>query len=348
MNKNMLDYYKKFKELPWEIRFFIEQEGSVAQIKSLEKKHGIALMDLIYMIVARVVFIDNIEGYIQEIFGKSKKEAGKISSDLKSYILEPIIDYLYEDLEKNNYWDNPENSANRIKKIFKKNFLNVLDYYYNHKKIEQIDEEVYFLLGYFDNFQRELLKTMAENNEVLTSQNIVIDGKIEPGTVGNWIKDFIKETGISNVNNLSISKYLVYSANPKKITDLEKEKIKKIITVYRNIKNFFDDLLEVQDGKEIKIIPFYQKEEEKKAITVDSLNQKITDKERQEYREEKVEKLEKDFSREIEKKAIEEEVLNKKDFSHLEEEKKSLQKMLDQYKENSLERKAVEEELEKL
>ena len=203
--------------------------------------------------------------------------------------------------------------------------------------------------------KNKIKKILEVNNEVLTKKKLVINDNISMPTTANWLKDYMVYAGSRVVESVKRVQYLTTSDNVKKAGGKEREKIKKLIELYEYLKlspfdldGNEDNLAILKDGK-ITVFSNGRPISINKADKIQkSLKMEITDKERKEYREEKVEKLEKDFSDDFKKKAIEEEVLGKKDFSHLEEEKNKLKKMLDQYKENSLERKAVEEELDKI
>jgi hypothetical protein len=287
------------------------------------------------------------------------------NNDLKEE--EEYLDILY----KLRWVALPRLDDNGVVDLFAKHF-NLMFEFENYSLKDKFKSKLIndIILDDRDKYKDKIKKVLLDNQERISRQKIIVNENILSPTTSSWLKDYNIYMGSANfINNEKRIEYLSYSENVKKLNKKEKEKIRILLEFYDILKlssfskeGFEESLgianeemkgvldggiftkIEKRDEKRLEIMQkiIDGEEIEKKDIT------KITDKERQEYREEKVDKLEKDFGSDLERKAIEEEILDKKDFSHLDDEKKNLQKMLSQYKENSLERKAVEEEIENL
>jgi len=333
-------YYQQFKKLPWEIKSVIDNNETKEEIKKLEEKYDLDFLSIIFMIVVKDLLLDDLQDYFVDKYNKNSQEALNIKNDLEKYIFEPILDYLYEnDLDK-------DKEIKKIRLVFKENLFEIIDLY-TDKQLKRLNAKIISLLWGSDNFQDNLLRDLLDNEEKITSQKITINNKTEAPAIGNWLGNFIKEMGSSKADSLTISKYLTHSDNAGKISEAEKEKLKQLLSIYSNLKFFPINMNDVP-VENWEIIPIKKEEKMKKARLAEDKTTKITPQERQQYKQEKVEKLKTEFSDELEKKAIEEEILGNVQDENIQIRKKELQEMMKQYKIGSLERRAVEEEVEKL
>ncbi|MEA2088632.1 MAG: hypothetical protein U9O55_02215 [Patescibacteria group bacterium] len=340
------NYYQKFKELPWEIKNAIDNKEIKEEIKKLSKKYNMDFSTIVFSVATKDLLMDELLDYFKNKYKKDNNTAINIKNDLEKYIFEPILDYLYEDIIIGEDNFNLERDEQKIRSIFRKKLLNVIDFYSN-KKLKQLNEKIIFLLWNLDSFQQNLLKDLSNNVEKLTSQNIIIDDKIKSPTIGNWLSDFIKERGTSKINSLIISEYLSHFDNAKKVLETEKEKIKQLLAIYGNLKFFPNNMANIPI-KDWEIIPVKKEKKKAKEESAEINILEITDQEREDYKYEKAGKLENEFRGEIEKKVIEEEVLGKIDRSHIVARKRELNALVNQYKKGSLERKAIQDELDKI
>jgi len=102
--------------------------------------------------------------------------------------------------------------------------------------------------------KNDLEKALSANQERLTSSPFMLDGKVSSGTVANWIKYFIATKGSDAFDNISLSSFLVQSPNAKVLNEKEKTRLRKLLTLYRNLK-FFPDSMPNKTGDGWEIIP---------------------------------------------------------------------------------------------
>lgn len=216
-----------------------------------------------------------------------------------------------------------------------------------------------------DNFKNKLKKGLLGNEEKITSQKIIVSEKLLRPTISNWLKDYNISVGTNIVDEAKRIQYLTYGDNIKKVDKLsEKEKLKILFSLYDMLKtsSLSPEGIEenivieekdglkgvIKDGLFIKVDNKLSDRIElmKKIINGDETEPedklKITPEEREAYKHEKVEKLENQFGEELEKRAIEEEILG----DDISGKKKELENMLKLYKEGSLERKVIQDELD--
>jgi len=111
-------------------------------------------------------------------------------------------------------------------------------------------------------FQRQLLDVLYQNPENITTNPILIKTeKVDP-SVGNWLKDYVAFVGIDEVvSTIKKAQFFTQSENVKALSSEDREKLEKLLDLYINIKNFYENVSKY-DLDEVSIFPFTAKEQE--------------------------------------------------------------------------------------
>lgn len=111
-------------------------------------------------------------------------------------------------------------------------------------------------------FQRELLETLYNNQELLTAAKIDLKGEKADPTIGNWLKDYIHFAGVEEVvSTIKKAQYFTNSTNIKILSAEEKSLLDKLLDFYINLKNFYFNVRKY-DLEEVAIFPFSPEEQE--------------------------------------------------------------------------------------
>ena len=98
---------------------------------------------------------------------------------------------------------------------------------------------------------KKISRALLANQEKLTFKDFYLEGKPTRPTVGHWLKDFIKQFGAAMPDNLQITRYLTGSKNIKVLDAREKENVGKLLQLYRNIVFFPNSMPKNIDDWEI-------------------------------------------------------------------------------------------------
>ncbi|MFH0854815.1 MAG: hypothetical protein V1891_04995 [bacterium] len=114
----------------------------------------------------------------------------------------------------------PKFSEDEIVKMFGESFTTIFEIEY-YDLLGKVKQKIVADIWYEDrdNFKKAIGKALLKNTELLTSQNIIINGKEEHPTVGNWLKDYNVNLGFAPVNVAKQSEYLTNSKNMKSVMD---------------------------------------------------------------------------------------------------------------------------------
>lgn len=94
-------------------------------------------------------------------------------------------------------------------------------------------------------FKEELEDSLYKNSEIITTKPFILEEKNEKGTIGNWIKDFIKVNGSDIFSSVALAKYLSESPNPKALDVEERRLVNKTLKLYRNLAFFPESMASV-------------------------------------------------------------------------------------------------------
>lgn len=103
-------------------------------------------------------------------------------------------------------------------------------------------------------FKNKASSSLLENEELITSKSISLEGKNVQPTISNWLKDFIVENGSAMYNSVVLSRYIASSANPKNLSPEEKKLVNRLLKLYKNLL-FFPDSLANIPPEDWEIIP---------------------------------------------------------------------------------------------
>jgi len=141
--------------------------------------------------------------------------------------------------------------------------------------VDAINQRLFFILARDEDFHTRLERSLYENEEIVTSNPMVINGENVKGTVANWLKDFISQYGSQAYDSMSQSAFLINSENVKNITPAERELLAKVLKTYINIK-FFPESMPSDDGEGWEIIPVDETSETEKSTPI-SVNEQSTE-----------------------------------------------------------------------
>ena len=174
-----------------------------------------------------------------------------------------------------------------------------------------------------DKFKKQLSNALMDNQQTITSQRLIIDNQKRSPKVSNWLKDYNKTLGTGVIDKLARTQYLIDGKNIRNLSQEEKNKIKILFDLYEKLKLSSHTIEGLEED-----------------IPVDEDNMKGTIRAGvfEPYKE-----MEKKFSQIIFGDLSAKDSTDKSKVN-LDE----LQKMVSQYPAGSLERKAIEEEINKV
>lgn len=181
-------------------------------------------------------------------------------------------------------------------------------------------------LGERDKFKETLRKILNKNKTFISNNKLIINNKEEQPTISNWLKDFRTSHGEDYfIDQMKISDYLIRNSNIQKLTKEEKKKVNLVLDLYRKLK--FSSFSPVGLEEEVTIIK--------------------PDGEMGTLKEGQFEKISKE-TEEVYQKVVN--ILGNRNINYQDRDDiiNELKLNLNQYPSNSLERKAIEEEIKKM
>lgn len=243
---------EKFRALPEPIKNRLGGFEVLRNIKKLEEKYDVQLSFLVVLAAIGEISLDGISEYAEKKFGFSEEDA----FDLRSDIIREVFSLLLFNDEQ------PVMSEVELKEEFSKGIIKLLT---DNAAAENINFSIFSLFSKNGALQENLSNILLENQEIITSEHIIIEDREVSPTISNWLKDFIKINGSEMFDELKMAEYLSSSVNAKKLKQAEKDLLRKLFRLYRNL-SFFPDSMGSDPIEDWQIIPVDKVEESKKVL----------------------------------------------------------------------------------
>ncbi len=147
-----------------------------------------------------------------------------------------------------------EEREKKIKEFFANNLVEMLSSNDNEVLSEINDFIFHLIFNVREEIQGELANLLLNNQETLTSQRLVLDGRQVDPTVANWLSYFITQKGSGMFDAVALSDFVTNSPNAKFLDFDEKKLLSNLLQVYCNLK-FFPENLPSSDPRHWMIFP---------------------------------------------------------------------------------------------
>ena len=331
---------EKFNQLEPEVVLTVDSDQTVTGLEKVAKKYNLEFSFLSATLISLTVeelSLEDLLSYFKQETGLGTEMLEKIVEDFKNEVVLPLrkrLDFLNNNPDKEMKIGEEKNI---ILQILGDNLLQELS---NHPIIiNAVNARIIYVLTIDLDFKVEVERVLLSNENVLTGKDFFLGAKPTRPTVGNWIKYFIEESSSDFFDSIVLTKFLTDAKNVKVLDSKEKESVKKVINLYRNLK-FYPESMPNDTGENWQILPF-EIPANQPDLSEEAAPKEIEEKELPKIEVKKVEPIvEKDFSEEIMPTKIN--ILDK------DKELLDLKDLLSQYQVGSLERRVVEEEIKKL
>lgn len=234
---------KEFRSLPQDLQNQIGGAESLAIIKNLEEKHGVQLSFLVVLIAIGRISLDNVEEYLIKKFNLSAEDAYEVKFDL-------INDFFGNIVISQGMKNNDAEETIDIIQILEEDLLSALQ---DDESLNKLDEAIMLNISLDASFQEEAQKILLNNKQKIGIE-VITDGKKNPPTVNNWIKDLIKNIGSELFDDVKLIDYFNFNSNVKILNKKDKDLLRRVFKIYRRIYFFPDDFTEKPSGQMIDVL----------------------------------------------------------------------------------------------
>jgi len=312
-----------------------------------------AYLDLVAAVYVKETAVESLPGEIKRIFGYSESVAKQLACDLAGVRLLVVADWLAADvagfirfwggdpakyqshvlalqkalIEEADYlakeWAEPAEAeeslteetdwqakAAYVKDMLAADFLETLRLD-DEDVIGELNDAMLYLLSGDEALKEEWSNALLVNQEILGNQNLIIDGKAAAPTLANWLVYWFSRQGSGQFDVLALSSFMTGDSASAALNVAERELLSKLLITYRNLK-FFPESLAGNRPDDWFIIPAPETAETEESTEFSAAEPQMS-------------------GRSDEKEA----------------QLRELRTMVDRYPVGSLEREALEEEIEK-
>ncbi|MFZ2310001.1 MAG: hypothetical protein WAW11_00465 [Patescibacteria group bacterium] len=259
---------ERFHELPDEIQEVLGGFEAAIKIKNLEEKYGVDLSFAVILVAIGELNIDDLSDYLNLKFEVDKTKGEEITKELEDQIFSNTLDLIINNPELQNIVSDEEVSANNqfgpitnlstedkkelIVKTFSDNVVPALQA--EPAKLHDFNIAIFQIFNVDENLGEKIENLLYINQEKLSDHHIIIDGHPASPTIANWLKDFIKKYGSGIFDEVALAEYLTQSPNIKQLKPVEKELVRKVLKLYRNL-SFFPESMDGMSLDQWEIFP---------------------------------------------------------------------------------------------
>jgi len=233
---------EKFRNLPESIKKILGGYEVLEIIEKLEEKYQIQLGLLVILIAIGEIGLNNVSEYVEKKYGFNEEDAFELQSDISREIFSLLL------ISNNEQAISITEAKDRVSK-------GVVELLNDKAMAEKINHGIFALLAENGSLQDDLSKDFLANQERLTNGHLELEGREVAPTIANWIKDFIKLNGSEMFDDLVLAQYLSTSPNAKKLNLEEKNLVRRVLKLYKNL-NFFPESMENKAVDDWQLIPY--------------------------------------------------------------------------------------------
>ena len=328
---------EKFNKLPQELQDYLNSEKVLKTLDDIEGEYNMDLTLALVLIFINEMELGDLSVYIEEKYKTSNETTNRVLIKIEEEIFSPIIDSFSGEEEESVFSEKDylldlslEEKRNLVLEVFSKKILG--QFKISEEHLLRLNAITFEVIGKDEPFFDKILKAFFDNEEKISSQEITLKEKKVSPSISNWIKDFISENNSDMFSVIDMAKYLSKSPNVNKLNQEEKQLLRQILKIYRNLA-FFPESMGNAKYEDWEIFP----------INRDLLSL---------YNKKSSPSVPEDKKDNLKKEGVEEVKEVKKDIvveekKVVEEKPDELRELLKQYSAGSLERRAVEAEIKR-
>ncbi len=235
----ILECLEKFQLLDLEIREAFGGETTYLKAKKLEQEFNVELSFVLILLAIDELESADLPEYLAKKFNLAPEKASLLTAKIEEEIIDPALESISPDLDEDEEAPFGFNK-NSIHEIFASSLIDLLKG--SPAEIKAFNILVFSSLVEDDTLEDKIIKALFANQEEISANKIILEDKEIKASVANFLKDFIRNHGSGMPDNLVLANYLNTSSNAKKLSASEKELLNRILKTYRNLVFFPESL----------------------------------------------------------------------------------------------------------
>ncbi len=86
-----------------------------------------------------------------------------------------------------------------------------------------------------DRKKKVMRDALLRNNEVFTQSELVVDGKSIPGSVQQWIRDYLRAVGVKGGTKVAFAEYMTSGTNARKLSEDDRNRLKRLLEAFERL-----------------------------------------------------------------------------------------------------------------
>lgn len=207
-------------------------------VQNIENNYGVDISFALILIAIGELDANDLPVYLQKKYSLSADDSYDVANEATRKIFSKLF-----------YDKNDKSDQSLLVSEFDGGFLELLK---DSARASIFNNNVFKILAEDASFLDRLEKSLLANESMIGSGQFLSAGSKLRSSVANWIKDFLSVNGTDNFNDIDIIRYITDSENAKNLSKDDKSLLFKVLKTYANIVFF----LENSDSKPIASLEF--------------------------------------------------------------------------------------------
>ncbi len=262
---------EKFHNLPEVAQEFIGGFDACLEIKKLEEIYNISLSFAVILVAIDELTLADLPEYLQLKFKLDLAKGEEVANILDEKIFTPVLD-LIENGDEDELEIVPQKLSDKSLSERKELLLDIFEskivpnLLADDEYLRDLNVAIFLTFNEDENLEDKVESLLYVNQEKITAHQIILDGHPASPSIANWLKDFIKQYGSDLFNEVTLAEYLTQSLNIRQLKPEEKDLIRKLLKLYRNLV-FFPESMDGILMDEWEIFPVNKKNPDSLSVT---------------------------------------------------------------------------------
>lgn len=253
------DYFKQcldqFNDLPDEVRQIVGGFEAALAVKKMEDKYRTPLSFLTILLAIGELSFEEVPEYLFQKHQLDKERGKAIGDELIVQVFAPVIamaqnteeDVINDVLGEESPLEDPLATRSLSERreltldVFENRLVETLNADYAY--LRELNIMIFKTFNDDPGLDDKVEALLYNNQEKISNRQISLDGRPSSPSAANWLKDFIKIYGSGLFSEVSLAEYLTKAPNIKFLGADEKELVRKLLKLYRNL-SFFPESMD--------------------------------------------------------------------------------------------------------
>lgn len=223
----IVDCLARFRQLPTAAKQKIGGMDSFSVVQKIGAQYGVDVSFALILVAIGELNTKDFGAYLKKKYYLSAEDAYDVENEVTRFIFSKFLLQEKETINKS-----------ALMSEFKDDLINLFK---DKDKAVAFNIKAFKILSSDGAFLNDLEKILLSHDFEIGSELIFSQNRKVKQTISNWIKDFLIFNSTDNFDDIILARYMSSSDNAKNLSDEDKSLLFRVLKTYRNISFFLEN-----------------------------------------------------------------------------------------------------------